>query len=35
LDLSIAEQASTAIGSRRLRLGANEVWDTLAALRIN
>jgi muconate cycloisomerase len=34
LDLEIAKQVRAAIGSRRLRLDANEAWDTLTALRM-
>jgi muconate cycloisomerase len=34
LDLAIAEQVRDAIGSRRLRLDANEAWDQLTARRM-
>lgn len=34
LDLAIAKQIREAIGSRRLRLDANEAWDTLTAQRM-
>src|ERR1700722_12398143 len=34
LDLAIVERARAAIGHRRLRLDANEAWDSLTALRM-